>query len=157
MSDEAAFLSVIQARPGDDLARLVYADWLDERDDPRGDFVRLHLALLAAAPDHPDRVAGEHELSFLRKGCDAAWLAVIESERVPRSDPAVVGRWCGCFNMGGERKRKQSTPYLHADTQDTECGARKRVLDAVEEAAADGREEFAPLNGLTPDESEPRF
>ena len=150
MSDEAAFLMAIQSRPRDDLPRLVFADWLDERDDPRGDFIRLHLALSAAAPDHPDRVAAEHELSLLRKGCDAAWLAVIEPERVPRTGDPTDGRGCKCFYLGyGQRKRHGPPPYLHAEAQDTECDAWKRLLDLVEEAAADGREEFAPLRGMS--------
>ncbi|WP_161967303.1 TIGR02996 domain-containing protein [Fimbriiglobus ruber] len=81
MSEEAVFLRAITAAPDDDLPRLVFADRLDERDDPRGDFVRLHLALRAAAPDHPDRVAGEHELSSLRKSCDPEWLAALSGRR----------------------------------------------------------------------------
>jgi len=150
MNGEAAFLRAIPSRPGDDLPRLVFADWLDERGDPRGDFIRLHLALSAAAPDHPDRVAGEHELSFLRKGCDAAWLAVIEPERVPRTDDPTAGRGCDCFFAGfGQRTRRRRPPYLHAESQDTECDAWKRLLDLVEDAAADGREEFAPLRELS--------
>jgi uncharacterized protein (TIGR02996 family) len=149
MSDEAAFLRAIRSRPGDDLTRLVYADWLDERDDPRGDFIRLHLALSTAAPDHPDRVAGEHELSFLRKGCAATWLAVVEPERVPQTDDPARGRGCDCFSAGyGQRKRRRRTPYLHTDSQDTECDAWKKLLDLVEDAA-DGREEFAPLRELS--------
>ncbi len=52
MPDQDGFLSAIRADPADDTTRLVYADWLDERDDPRGDFVRLHLALRAGAGPH---------------------------------------------------------------------------------------------------------
>jgi uncharacterized protein (TIGR02996 family) len=148
MTDEAAFLRIIRSRPEDDLSRLVFADWLEEQGDPRADFLRLHLALSAAAPDHPDRVAGEHELSSLRKGCDAAWLAVIEPERIPHTDDPTEGRVCECFYIGyGQRKRRR--PYLHAESQDTECDAWKRLLDVVEDAAADGREEFAPLRELS--------
>jgi uncharacterized protein (TIGR02996 family) len=44
MADPAAFLSAIVARPADDLPRLLYADWLDERGDPRGEFIRLQIA-----------------------------------------------------------------------------------------------------------------
>jgi uncharacterized protein (TIGR02996 family) len=40
MTDEAAFLRAIQAAPADDAHWLVYADWLDERGDPRGQFLR---------------------------------------------------------------------------------------------------------------------
>jgi uncharacterized protein (TIGR02996 family) len=144
MSDEDGFLHAIKANPHDQTARLVYADWLEERDDPRGDFVRLHLALRAAGPDHVDRVAGEHELSELRKGCGEGWLAVVEPEGVQPRGPSER-RACGCFE---HRVRLWFPPVLHAEAQDTECSAWKRLLDLVEEAAADGREEFAPLDDL---------
>jgi uncharacterized protein (TIGR02996 family) len=39
---EAAFLEAIRAHPEADEPRLVYADWLEERGDPRGDFIRAH-------------------------------------------------------------------------------------------------------------------
>jgi uncharacterized protein (TIGR02996 family) len=41
MGDEEAFLRAIALAPGDDAPRLVYADWLDDRGDPRADYVRL--------------------------------------------------------------------------------------------------------------------
>jgi uncharacterized protein (TIGR02996 family) len=41
MNEEHAFLSAILASPDDDTSRLVYADWLEERDDPKGEFIRL--------------------------------------------------------------------------------------------------------------------
>ena len=40
MTDEA-FLSAILASPEDDAPRLVYADWLEERRDPRGEYLRI--------------------------------------------------------------------------------------------------------------------
>jgi uncharacterized protein (TIGR02996 family) len=41
MNDEAAFLARIRDTPDDVAPRLVYADWLDERDDPRGELIRV--------------------------------------------------------------------------------------------------------------------
>jgi uncharacterized protein (TIGR02996 family) len=41
MRDDAAFLSSIRAAPHDGTTRLVYADWLEERGDPRGELVRV--------------------------------------------------------------------------------------------------------------------
>jgi uncharacterized protein (TIGR02996 family) len=147
MTDEDAFLAAIKASADDDAPRLIYSDWLDERGDPRGDFIRLHLALRAAAPDHSERVAAEHELSHLRKGCEPAWLAVIEPEHLPRTDDPAKLRGCRCYEASyGNRKRPMS--YFHVETQDTECAAWKRLLDEVEAAAADGREKFAPLGGM---------
>jgi uncharacterized protein (TIGR02996 family) len=45
MSDRLAFLRTIRANPEDDTARLVFADWLDEHDDPLGAFIRVQLEL----------------------------------------------------------------------------------------------------------------
>ncbi|MFO0842024.1 MAG: TIGR02996 domain-containing protein [Gemmataceae bacterium] len=52
MSEEDAFLLEILARPDDDAPRLIYADWLADRDDPRGALVRLDWELRG-----PERVA----------------------------------------------------------------------------------------------------
>ncbi|WP_439627896.1 DUF1963 domain-containing protein [Gemmata sp.] len=41
---EADLLAAVLADPGDDTARLVYADWLDEHDDPRGQYLRDTVA-----------------------------------------------------------------------------------------------------------------
>ncbi|MBX9580765.1 MAG: TIGR02996 domain-containing protein [Gemmataceae bacterium] len=43
MSDEDAFLAAIAAAPLDDTPRLVYADGLDDRNDPRAEYVRLEV------------------------------------------------------------------------------------------------------------------
>src|SRR5215207_1095926 len=62
---DAAFLAAIRDRPDDDLPRLVYADYLDERGDPRGEFIRLQCERPTLAADDPRRyelLAREHEL-----------------------------------------------------------------------------------------------
>src|SRR5215210_4229484 len=56
MSDEDALLRAIAATPEDDLPRLVYADWLDEHDQPeRAEFVRLQCELAAMPAADPTR------------------------------------------------------------------------------------------------------
>lgn len=45
MNERLAFLRAIRANPDDDTARLVFADWLDEHDDPLGAFIRVQLEL----------------------------------------------------------------------------------------------------------------
>jgi uncharacterized protein (TIGR02996 family) len=44
-SAEAAFLREIRDRPNDPTPRLVYADWLEERGDPRAEYLRLEHQL----------------------------------------------------------------------------------------------------------------
>jgi sulfatase modifying factor 1 len=41
MDNEKAFLRAMQKQPGDESVRLAFADWLEERGDPRGELLRL--------------------------------------------------------------------------------------------------------------------
>lgn len=50
-AEEAAFIRAVRADPGERTARLAYADWLDERDDPRAVAIRRDAELLAAAAE----------------------------------------------------------------------------------------------------------
>jgi uncharacterized protein (TIGR02996 family) len=147
MHDEGAFLKAIQADPGDDALRLVYADWLDEQGDPRGAFVRLHRDLRLLPPDHPHRAGGEDELSRLRRGIDRGWLASVEPERAHHYENPPRRPSCACFEAGYKNRRWPRMRF-HVELQDTACDAWKRLLDLVEEAAADGRTEFAPEREL---------
>lgn len=57
------FLAVIEANPCDPMPRLVYADWLDDQGDPRGELLRIQEDLRHI--DVPNRLAKEvrmHEL-----------------------------------------------------------------------------------------------
>jgi uncharacterized protein (TIGR02996 family) len=45
MNDEAAFRAALALRPDDESVRQVFADWLEERGDPRAEFLRLQLRL----------------------------------------------------------------------------------------------------------------
>lgn len=54
-TDEAAFLRTICAYPHDDRPRLVYSDWLDERQQPgdneRAEFIRLQIEIATTPED----------------------------------------------------------------------------------------------------------
>jgi uncharacterized protein (TIGR02996 family) len=54
MNDAAAFLQAMQQQPDDLHLRLVFADWLDERGDPRGELLRL-LHTLTQSIEVPNR------------------------------------------------------------------------------------------------------
>jgi uncharacterized protein (TIGR02996 family) len=49
------FLHALREDPEDRAARLICADWLDERDDPRGEFLRVQCELAGWVPDLPRR------------------------------------------------------------------------------------------------------
>jgi uncharacterized protein (TIGR02996 family) len=58
MAEEEGLLEAIAEQPGDDGQRLVYADWLEDHDQPaRAEFVRLQLALARLDEDDPRRSA----------------------------------------------------------------------------------------------------
>lgn len=54
MTDPQAFVREILEHPDDDAPRLIYADWLEERGDPRGEFIRVQCEL-ARLPRAADR------------------------------------------------------------------------------------------------------
>lgn len=53
--DEAAFLEGVCAEPENDAPRLIFADWLDERNDPRGEFIRVQVAIAQLSTNDPQR------------------------------------------------------------------------------------------------------
>lgn len=55
MTHDDAFVQAILENPDDDTPRLIYADWLDERGDPRGEFVRIQCYLAAIPADDERR------------------------------------------------------------------------------------------------------
>lgn len=73
MATDAGFLRRIIARPDADGPRLVYADWLDERGDPRGRFIRVQIALARLGRDHPARPALAADELRLREAHAAEW------------------------------------------------------------------------------------
>src|SRR3954468_19371757 len=85
MGEEEAFLKAIQDAPGDDALRLVYADWLEEGGDPRGEFIRVAEEIAQAAP-HTDRYAAlRARLKTLRECIDPGWAAALGYQ--PRHRP----------------------------------------------------------------------
>src|SRR5215471_21575437 len=48
--DDANFIQPILATPEDASLRLIYADWLEERGDPRGEYLRCQCARAALPP-----------------------------------------------------------------------------------------------------------
>ena len=77
MTDEDALLGGIVATPGDRLRKLVYADYLDERDDPRGELVRLEDRLIDLPPAADEFWELKARRNQLRATAPADWLAAM--------------------------------------------------------------------------------
>lgn len=84
MHDEDGFLAAISETPADDTARLVYADWLDEQDDPtyrlKSTFIRSEICL-ATDPD-ADYESLSAQLHQLATQLPPPWLAVISRPKI---------------------------------------------------------------------------
>jgi uncharacterized protein (TIGR02996 family) len=74
MTHEEAFLQALLENPGDDLPRLVYADWLIERGDPRGEFVHVQCLLARLVGNDSRRPQLETRERELLDRHQDAWL-----------------------------------------------------------------------------------
>ena len=119
MSDDSAFVQAILSSHDAQL-RLIYADWLEERGDPRAELIRLDMELNHLLPgchaDVPNHAANRERYDKLKKRFDdlrssasLVWQALIldysPEPRSPRpAGPEGTGpilcpnRICGCSN-----------------------------------------------------------
>jgi uncharacterized protein (TIGR02996 family) len=81
MTNEEAFVQEIAQHPDDDTPRLIYADWLEERGDPRGEFIRVQVALARAVVDDPRRPELELREKELLQQHRAEWLGPLAMHR----------------------------------------------------------------------------
>jgi uncharacterized protein (TIGR02996 family) len=75
MQERNPFLEDIVENPDDDAPRLIYSDWLEERDDPRGEFIRLSCRLFHLPPKAPEEATLRARLKELQQMYEAKWFA----------------------------------------------------------------------------------
>jgi uncharacterized protein (TIGR02996 family) len=116
---DANWLAALAADPDDRLARSRYADWLDDRGDPRAEVVRLDAALA----DRPDDEAVRGRLKELTPGVDAHWRAAVCRVPVEAGKPFahphchplnVPGLWYTCGQCMQCLAPEQEAPDLLA-------------------------------------------
>jgi uncharacterized protein (TIGR02996 family) len=97
MDAHAAFLAEIRERPGDDVPRLIYADWLEEQggreNEARAAFVRFEAELAGM----PGNAGGrwpkmQHRLRELAAAVDPEWLAAVARSRIENCGLAFLFR-----------------------------------------------------------------
>ncbi|MFO0598889.1 MAG: TIGR02996 domain-containing protein [Myxococcaceae bacterium] len=86
---EADLLAAVHANPGDDGPRLVFADYLMERQDPRGDFIRLQVEGHAHLPGRR-KAELERRAAMLLLQHRVAWSPFGLEWRFVRGFPASV-------------------------------------------------------------------
>jgi uncharacterized protein (TIGR02996 family) len=86
VSDHGALLRTILDAPDDDAPRLVYADWLIQRDDPRGELIQLQCRLVATPDDERRRAIRIAENKLLAAHVDA-WTQPLRAALPPETWP----------------------------------------------------------------------
>src|SRR5262245_15898045 len=76
-NEQAAFLAAIRDDPDDDGPRLIFADWLEEQGDPRGEFIRVQCALARLERHDPRRAELTCREQELLGEYGDAWLGML--------------------------------------------------------------------------------
>jgi uncharacterized protein (TIGR02996 family) len=79
MNQEEAFLQAIREDPDDDTVRLIFADWLEERGDPRGEFIRVQMELARLPEDDPRRRPLQGRSEALLRQHEPRWVGSLSS------------------------------------------------------------------------------
>ena len=128
MTDEPAFLAAIADRPGDPTPRLVYADWLDDRDDPRAELVRVEEEMRTLPADADRYWALKPRRNELRAGCSADWLAALGYGTVYRP---VLAPWPTAGVKGRFRLLRELVERWYGEPM-PDAGGRAAEVAAVE-------------------------
>lgn len=83
-AEQAGFIEAILETPEDDGMRLIFADWLEERNDPYGEFIRIQVQLYRQPIGDPTRDAlrkREQELLIRHGGTWRSYLPALLSGR----------------------------------------------------------------------------
>jgi uncharacterized protein (TIGR02996 family) len=86
VDDETAWLAAIADSPGEEV-RLVFADWLEDRGDPRAEFIRLDCALARLPPDCEESTRIRRHLAEKFAELPEEWVSVVSR--------AVLAGCCG--------------------------------------------------------------
>jgi uncharacterized protein (TIGR02996 family) len=142
MTPEQGFLDAIRAHPGDDVNRLVYADWLEEQGDLRGAYIRRELELAAMALDDPDYAECEADLRQRRRTLDPRWVNevgraydLVLMDYPPTQKIRVIKeirQLTGCGLLEAKNLAESLPAVVWQGVSRTRAEAGRKVLSAIE-------------------------
>jgi uncharacterized protein (TIGR02996 family) len=91
--EEGAFLRAVCSAPDDAAPRLVYADWLDERQDERAGVIRLAEQLRELAPESAAEERTRHREALGRGLRHGLWVTVMGYDELARTVQALPAGW----------------------------------------------------------------
>jgi uncharacterized protein (TIGR02996 family) len=115
MPDEQAFLQILCENSLDDATRLVYADWLEERGDPRAHYLRREMLLAESQESEEGHAALEEEVRRSRSELDPDWIELAGKKfdlvlvsYPPPLKTAVINGICELTGCGWQEGRARS-------------------------------------------------
>ena len=126
MTHDEAFLAAVREAPDDDAPRLLYADWLEERGDPRR-LIRAQCVLERLDPADPVRQELEEQTAAILGRHEEEWTAPLRGDRFRL---ALLARLRGRNHGFGRRLPARRRPVRrlpgHAASPSTHACAGRR-------------------------------
>ena len=91
MTQDEPFLRALLANPDDRVSRLVYADWLDDRADPRAEYLRLFARAAELPPGDANRAELRRRLLELQADLPPWWVAIAGGLRITKANKYEAG------------------------------------------------------------------
>ncbi len=141
MDDEAAFIAAIAAAPDDHHLPLVFADWLDDRGDPRGQWLRNHSVRPWMPPTYQspipkllESLAKDRRVIDVRRAATVIGAPIVPGlvELLKHPTPRVRQQACMCLRNIGKRA-KDAVPALLAALGDSDNSVREQAAKALKD------------------------
>ena len=137
-------MAAIEAAPQDLLPRLVYADWLDERNDPRGEYLRLeverHRAVLISKTLEPTALT---RLGELEDTLAVEWFYRVVIADHPHDPGFIYTRfWRALASYDGSHQRMRE--HLERIPEDQLRFMAEEFRDATCYVNPYGRDDYRP-------------
>ena len=146
MNDEAAFIAAIAAAPEEQHLPLVFADWLDDRGDPRGAWIRHHAVRPWMPPTYENpapkllaALTADKRVLDVRRAAEAIGEPIVPGliELLKHAKPRVRQQACMCLRNIGKRA-KGAVPALLEALGDPERDVREQAAKALKDIGTAG-------------------
>ncbi len=146
MTEEEAFLAAINAAPQDMLPRLVYADWLEERNDPRGEYLRLEVERhRAELPGTNLESSVLTRLGELEDTLEMGWFCKVAITDYPHDSGFIFSRfWRALASYDGCHRRMRD--HLERLPEDQLTFLAEQFQDAISCVDPSLRDDFWPYS-----------
>lgn len=153
MNDEAAFVAAIAADPGDTHLPLIFADWLDDHGDPRGQWIRSGYVHGWMRPDYQspvpkllDALKKDRRVIEVRRAAEVIGEPIVPGlvELLKHETSRVREQACFCLRRIGKRA-KEAVPALLEAMSDESSAVREQAAKALKDI---GTKDVAPTDNL---------